>query len=667
MEKERKKIEALRRQIRKHETLYYVHDRPQISDREFDRLMQILKDLEAAHPEWVTPDSPTQRVSGKIAEKFQAVAHKLPMLSLDNTYNFGELEDFHKRVKKKLRLKEAAEVEYVVEQKIDGLGVTLTYEDGRLIQGATRGDGKSGEDVTANLKTIHPIPLNLAMDNAPFKTLEVRGEVFMKKNEFALFNKKREAEGKTAFANPRNAAAGAVRLLDTAITATRPLDIFIYSLGYMDSMPFKTHYEALAKLESLGFPVNPNVLCRTFAEVRKEIYKFEEERHSLSHDVDGLVIKVNSFVLQKKLGATSRYPRWAAAFKYEPEQAETEVLDIQCQVGRTGAVTPVAILQPVQVSGSTVSRASLHNEDNIEKVDVRLGDTVVIQKAGEIIPQVVGVVAQPGKKRIGKFRMPRNCPVCKTPLVRPEDEAVLRCVNSSCAAQLKERLWHYASRQAMDIDHLGPAVIEQLVEKGLVKNFSDLYNLNLEDLVPLERLAGKSAQNLLDAINNSKQAGLARLVYALGIRHAGQHAAAVLAQTFASMDHLQEASFEELESVMEIGPRIAGSLREFLDRKSNREEIRRLQERGVVMMADKKKTGGNQQGKQFVLTGTLEHVSRDQAKEKILAAGGRVTSTVSGKTDYVVAGADPGSKFSKAQKLGIKILDEQAFEKLMGS
>ncbi|MFQ5672783.1 MAG: NAD-dependent DNA ligase LigA [Nitrospinales bacterium] len=667
VEKDKQKIDELRRQIRRHETLYYVHDRPEISDREFDRLMQSLKDLETRYPQWIAPDSPTQRVGGKVSEKFRPVTHKIPMLSIDNTYSVGELTDFHERVKKNLGLQESDGVEYVVELKIDGLGVALTYEDGVLVQGATRGDGKSGEDVTANLRTLRSIPLSIPVENEAFESLEVRGEVYMERAAFARLNEQRESRGEAPFANPRNAAAGAVRLLDPSITAARPLKIFIYGVGYLKQPLFTTHYEALKTLKSLGFRVNPNIfLCKNFEKALALVKAWESKKKSLPYDVDGLVVKVNSLRLQEKLGRTAKHPRWAAAFKYEPEEAVTDVLDIRCQVGRTGAVTPVAILRPVVISGSTVSRATLHNEDEIKKLDVRLGDTVVVKKAGEIIPKVIRVVEPSGKTRQGKFHMPRNCPVCKTPLVRPEDEAVRRCVNSSCPAQLKERLRHFASRGAMDIDHLGPAVIEQLVEKGLVKNFSDLYDLTLDDLVPLERLAGKSAQNLLDAIEKSKQAGLSRLIYALGIRHVGQRAAVVLADVFSSLDNLQNASFEDLETVMEIGPRIAESLRAFFDRESNREEIRRLKEKGVVMAARKQESGGSLQGKQFVLTGTLEHFTRDEAKRKIQSLGGRITSSVSGKTDYVVAGADPGSKLAKARKLEVAVLDEAGFRHLIG-
>ncbi|MFQ5716259.1 MAG: NAD-dependent DNA ligase LigA [Nitrospinales bacterium] len=663
-EKDKEKIEALRRQIQRHEILYYVHDRPEISDFQYDQLMQSLKDLEARYPQWVTPDSPTQRVGGKASEKFQPVAHKTPMLSLDNTYNVAELEDFHNRVKKNLGWE--GELEYVVELKIDGLGVSLVYENGLLARGLTRGDGKSGEDVTANLKTIRSIPLRIPAENKSLEYLEVRGEVYMDREEFLKLNEKRKALGDPPFANPRNAAAGAVRLLDPSSAASRPLNIFIYSLGDMDPMPFDTHSEALEKLKSLGFRVNPNVfLCEKFDEILDLIQEWESKKKSLSYDVDGLVVKVNSIKLQKKLGSTNKHPRWAAAFKYEPEQAETRILDIQCQVGRTGAVTPVAILEPVPISGSTVRRATLHNEDEIRRKDIRVGDRVEIEKAGEIIPRIIRVVEQPEKPRQDKFRMPRCCPVCETPLVRPEGEAVWRCVNASCSAQLKERLRHFASRQAMDINHLGPAVIEQLADRGLVKKISDLYNLAMDDLEPLERLAEKSARNLLDEIEKSKQAGLVRVIYSLGIRHVGQRAATVLAETFGTMDCLQQASYEELEAVMEIGPRIAESLCAFFERQSNREEICRLVEQGVAMSAYRKRTNSRLEGKQFVLTGTLENLSRDQAKRKIMALGGRVTSSVSKKTDYVVAGADPGSKLSKAEKLGVKVLDEEKFRQLI--
>ena len=573
-------MQKLRRQIHHHDRLYYVEDSPEISDREYDKLMQRLKSLEEKHPEWVTEDSPTQRVGGKVSEKFQSVRHKSPMLSLDNTYNLEEVREFHKRTVRTLSRELDREVpeesiRYVLELKIDGLGVTLTYENGRLVQGATRGDGKSGEDITQNLKTIRSIPLQIPMEKEAFRFMEVRGEVYLDQAAFLKINEERDKEGQPQFANPRNAAAGSLRLLDPDITAKRPLNIFIYNVGYMDTNPFQSHHEVLTKLKQLGFRVNPETeLCENFEKTLHVLEKWQEKRGALPYEVDGLVLKVDSLEQQRVLGSTAKHPRWAVAYKYEAEQATTQVEDIQVQVGRTGSITPVAILTPVVVSGSTVSRATLHNEDEIHRKDIRVGDQVVIEKAGEVIPKVVRVANEAKAKRGRKFKMPTHCPECKTKLVRPEGEAAWRCENFACPAQLKERLLHFASRNAMDIDHLGPAVIEQLTDSGRVKTFSDLYTLKEEDLVSLERLAEKSAQNLLDAIEKSKKVSLARLLHALGIRHVGQRAAQVLAQRFHSMSKLQQASLEELEAVVEIGPTMAESIHTFFDAKENRKEMR---------------------------------------------------------------------------------------------
>ncbi len=670
---DKKEIEKLRQEIRQHDILYYVEDRPKISDREYDRLMQKLIDWEKEHPGEIPADSPTQRVGGKVSERFAAIAHKTAMLSLDNTYNLDEFRDFHSRVVKGLNKGEPEEsqvaeneIEYVVELKIDGLGVNLTYENGLFVQGATRGDGVTGEDITANLRTIRSIPLNVPTAKEDFNFFEVRGEVYLDRKAFLKINQERKAEGLAEFANPRNAAAGTLRLLDPAITAKRPLDIFVYSVGFMDRMPFKTHFEAMQKLKSLGFRVNPeNFLCRNFEETFQLIESWREKKETLPYEMDGLVVKVNDLGYQKKLASTARHPRWAVAYKYEAEQVVTEVEDIICQVGRTGSITPVALLRPVLVSGSTVSRATLHNEDEIKRKDVRVGDTVVIEKAGEVIPKVVRVANEAGKSRGQPFKMPENCPECETELFRPEGEVAWRCVNWACPAQMKERLLHFASRKAMDIDHLGPAVLDQLVDGGKVRHFSDLYILKMEDLVGLERLAEKSAQNLIDSIEKSKSAGLTRLLHALGIRHVGQRAGSILAQNFHSIDKLQKASFEDLEQVNEIGPIMAESLRAFFDQEVNQQEIDHLREQGVVLVEESKETGNRLEGKQFVLTGTLKDFSRDQAKEKILSLGGRVTSSVSTKTDYVVAGADPGSKRDKALKLGVEILDEEKFKALL--
>ncbi len=657
------KVEQLRKAIQRHDHLYYVKDQPGISDREYDRLMQSLKDLEAKHPEWITPDSPTQRVGGQPAEGFATVVHKVPMLSLDNTYNVEELRDFHNRVVKNLGTEE---VEYVVELKIDGLGVSLFYEDGKFVRGATRGDGKTGEDITSNLKTIRSIPLVTPMQKAGYKSMEVRGEVYMDRKGFEALNRRREDQGEAPFANPRNAAAGSLRLLDSRITASRPLNIWVYALGHFEGPAFHNHFEMLEKMRGLGFRTNPNTsLCKSFDNIHKMIDEWQEKQATLDYAVDGLVIKVNSIPAQNKLGSTNKHPRWAAAFKYEAEEAETVVEKILVQVGRTGSITPVAELTPVFVSGSTVSRATLHNEDEIARLDVRVGDRVVIIKAGEIIPKVVRVLKTKGKKRKPPFKMPKTCPECASKIERPEGEAVWRCVNAACPAQLKERLLHFASRNAMDIDHLGTAIVDQLVDKGKVKSFYEIFDLKLEDVSTLERMAEKSAENLIGAIAKSKKAGLARLVFGLGIRHVGQRVAQVLAQTYGSMDALAKAPYEDLETIDEIGPRIAESIREFFGEKHNKKELCKLKQHKLVMTEENKAGGGSLSGKQFVLTGTLENMTRDEAKRKIIEAGGRVTSSVSAKTDYVLAGTDPGSKLTKAQKLGIPILNEKEFQKLL--
>jgi DNA ligase (NAD+) len=656
-------IETLKQTIHQHDHLYYVKNSPTISDQEYDALFRRLKELESAHPENVTSDSPTQRVGGKVDERFKAIMHPVPMLSLDNTYNVDEVRAFQQRVHRGLPDVSEESVEYVVELKFDGLAVALTYEDGLLVRGATRGDGLQGEDITANLRTIRSIPLSI-----DFKSrIEVRGEVFMPKNEFERINAQRLAEGETPFANPRNAAAGALRLLDPAITAERKLDIFIYSLGYLEDNPFQTHSEMQEKLSELRFPINDQSrLCKSFESAIALIEEFRDKRKNLDYEVDGLVIQLNSLAHREKLGSTSKFPRWAVAYKYEAEQAVTEILEIVCQVGRTGSITPVAELRPVFVSGSTVSRATLHNEDEIKRKDIRVGDQVVIEKAGEIIPKVIRVI-EPSGKREKPFDMPATCPECQTPIHREESEAVWRCVNSACPAQLKERLRYFASRKAMDIDHLGPAVIEQLIDSERVKNFSDLYSLKMEEVASLERMAEKSAQNLIDEIEKSKSAGLSRFLHGLGVRHVGQRTATLLARKFKTIEKLLETSFEELEKTHEVGSIIAESLRTFLDSENNRQEIVRLQEQGILMEEQGGEDGGPLEDKQFVLTGTLSRFTREEAKEKIESLGGRVTSTVSKKTDYLVAGESAGSKLKKAQKLGIEILNEEALQKLLES
>jgi len=544
--------------------------------------------------------------------------------------------------------------------------VALTYEDGLLVSGATRGDGLQGEDITANLRTIRSVPLRI--DSKSFSRIEVRGEVYMPKKEFERINAKRVEEGEAPFANPRNAAAGALRLLNPAITAERKLDIFIYTVGYLKGNFFQTHYEMQEKLSELRFPVNEhNRLCKDFESALVLIEEFRGKRNELNYEVDGLVIQLNSLAHRKKLGATSKFPRWAVAYKYETEQVVTEIMDIVCQVGRTGSITPVAKLKPVLVSGSTVSRATLHNEDEIKHKDIRVGDQVVIEKAGEIIPKIIRVIESSAGRR-KPFEMPTICPECQAPICREKSEAVWRCVNSSCPAQLKERLRYFASRKAMDIDHLGPAVIEQLVDSGRVKNFPDLYSLKMEEVASLDRMAEKSAQNLITEIEKSKSAGLSRFLNALGVRHVGQRTAILLARKFRSMTKLKETSYEDLEKTDEVGPIIAESLKSFFDRDTNRQEIARLRERGILMEErDDEKTGELFDGRQFVLTGTLSRFTREEAKEKIESLGGRVTSTISKKTDFLVAGASAGSKLEKAQELGTEILDEEALQKLLES
>ena len=664
-ETEKEEVALLRNKIHGHDYLYYVKDSPEIPDREYDSLYHRLKEIEGKYPECVTADSPTQRVGGKVDERFRKVVHPVPMLSLDNTFNVDEVRAFHQRVVKALPDIEESSIEYVVELKFDGLAVALTYENGKLVRGATRGDGLQGEDVTANLKTIRSIPLEISAE--PFKKIEVRGEVYMPRKEFQRLNVLREEVGESPFVNPRNAAAGALRVLDPAVTDSRKLSVFIYSVGFLDNNICETHSELQKNLASLRFPVNEhNRWCSNFEKTLALIEEWRTKKNDLDYEVDGLVIQLNSLAYRKRLGNTSKFPRWAVAYKYEAEQAETEVLEIVCQVGRTGSITPVANLEPVFVSGSTVSRATLHNEDEIRKKDIRVGDRVVIEKAGEIIPKVVRV-ADLKSKRNKPFKMPTLCPECQTRIFRPEGEAAWRCVNAACPAQLKERLKHFASRKAMDIDHMGPAVIDQLVESGRVENFSDLYTLKQEEVVGLERLAEKSAKNLIDAIEKSKSAGLARLLFGLGVRHVGQRAASILAETFRSIKVLKETSFEDMESVMEIGPVIAESLKSFLDQEANMQDIENLSNSGVVLEDPEaaRKEVGVLAGKQFVLTGTLSEFSRDEAKKKIESLGGRVTSAVSTKTDYIVAGKDAGSKLTKAKKIEITVLDEKEFQKLI--
>ncbi|HEX8706655.1 MAG TPA: NAD-dependent DNA ligase LigA [Pyrinomonadaceae bacterium] len=661
-------IQSLRDEIRRHEELYYVHDNPEISDVEYDALLVRLQQLEAEFPALVTPDSPTQRVGGRPAEGFDEYVHRRPMLSLDNSYNIEDLRAFDERCR---RLADGRSFEYVAELKIDGLSISLHYQDGVLVRGVTRGDGTRGEDVTQNARTIRSIPLRLkALDEEARAELEVRGEAYLSRGVFEKINAEREEEGAPRFANPRNAAAGTIRQLDPKIVAARRLDMFAYDLITGERKPFASHWEALDWLERAGFRVNPNrALCASIEEVIEFCRQMELKRDELGYEIDGVVVKVNSTALQDEFGATTKAPRWAIAYKYPARQATTQVLSIIVQVGRTGALTPVANLQPVLLAGTTVARATLHNEDEIKRLGVRLGDWVLIEKSGEIIPKVLKVVESRRNGTEKPFRMPKKCPVCGGLVSRPEGEAVSRCVAADCPAQLKARLLHYASRRAMRIEGLGEALVEQLVEKQIIRDVGGLYDLRLEELAALERMAEKSAANLIAQIGASKERDLPHLVYGLGIRHVGERTAAILARHFRSLQRLGGASVEELDAIHEIGLTVAESVRDWFDDPGNLELCERLRKAGVrtEMSSGASATEHDEAfaGKQFVLTGKLETLTRDEARALIEARGGRVTSTVSKKTDYVVAGEEAGSKLEKAVQLGLRVIDEAGLRALL--
>lgn len=662
-----RKIEKLRDEIRRHDELYYVGNAPEISDREYDELMETLQKLEAEHPELVTPDSPTQRVGGRPAEGFPEVVHTRQMLSLDNSYNIDELRAFDERCQ---RLAEGRALEYVAELKIDGLSLSLQYEDGLLLRGVTRGDGRIGEDVTQNARTIRSVPLRLKPQAKGIDSgLEVRGEVFIPRDVFERTNAEREEQGEPRFMNPRNAAAGAIRQLDSRLVARRKLDMFAYDLLVNGRKPFPTHWESLDWLDKAGFRVNPHrKLAKTIDEVIEFANEKEALRDELGYEIDGLVVKVNSAALQDEFGATSKAPRWAIAYKYPARQASTKVLDIFVSVGRTGAITPVALLEPVFLAGTTVARATLHNEDEIRRLGVRIGDTVMIEKSGEIIPKVLSVVTS---KRTGKereFEPPEKCPVCGGLISRPEGEVVARCVAADCTAQLLGKLIHFASRRAMRIEGLGVVLAEQLVAEKMVKDVGDLYSLTLEQVVSLPRMAKKSATNLLTQIEASKSRDLSSLVYALGIRHVGERTAGILAHELGSLEKLTEATIEELDAIPEIGLTVAESVRDWFDDEGNRALCDRLRAAGVKTETERSGSGETDErfaGKQFVLTGTLTTFTRDEAKALIEARGGRVNSSVSKKTDYVVAGEAAGSKLDKAQSLGVTVIDEDAFKEML--
>jgi DNA ligase (NAD+) len=661
-EEARRRIEELRREIEYHNYRYYVLDAPVISDAEFDRLVAELVALEQAFPEFITPNSPTQRVGGAPREGFATVRHRLPMLSLANAFEPGELRDFDRRVRAALP---GEQVAYVVEPKIDGLAVSLTYENGEFVQGATRGDGETGEDITPNLRTVRSLPLRLLKDAPPL--VEVRGEAYMPKEAFAQLNERREEAGEPPFANPRNAAAGSLRQLDPRVTAHRKLDIFVYGLGYSEGLALTSHHAVLEWLAAQGFKVNPHY--RLFPDIEAVIaycLSWQEKRFDLPYQIDGMVVKVDDLAQQERLGATLKSPRWAVAYKFPPEEAVTRLREIVVSVGRTGVLTPTAVFDPVHLAGTTVSRATLHNEDLIREKDIRVGDYIVVHKAGDVIPEVVRSL--PERRTGGEqvFRMPARCPVCGAKTIREEGEVAIRCPNISCPARLKESILHFASRNAMDIRGLGRALVEQLVEKGLVRNVADLYRLKAEDLVRLERMGPKSAANLLREIEASKKRDLGRLIFALGIRHIGERAGKVLAAHFGSLARLMAATAEELTAIPEIGPKMAASLRTFFSEPRNRQVVEALVSAGVNAVAQTATPGGGPlAGKVFVLTGALKGYTREEATARIEALGGRVASSVSRRTDYVVAGENPGSKFEKARELGIRILNEDEFNRLL--
>ncbi|MGB6607402.1 MAG: NAD-dependent DNA ligase LigA [Atribacterota bacterium] len=664
-----KKIEELREKIRYHNYRYYVLDDPTVSDAEYDRLMRDLIELEEKYPQYITSSSPTQRIGIEPVSGFTTVKHITSMLSLANAFSTEELQAFDQRIKK---LIPQQKLEYVVELKIDGLAVALVYENGIFIRGATRGDGVNGEEITSNLRTVKSIPLKLFGENIPPR-IEVYGEVYMKKSDFKKLNEERIKKGESLFANPRNAAAGSVRQLDPQITARRHLDTFIYRATFPEGNNSNVHMEVLNYLKNIGFKVNPHIkLFQDIGEVVSYCLQWIEKKEELDYEIDGMVIKVNSLRMREELGSTTRSPRWAIAYKFPAQQVTTRVQGIIVQVGRTGALTPVAILDPVRISGSVVQRATLHNEDEIRRKDIRIGDVVLIQKAGEIIPEVVKVIKE---KRTGKeteFLMPTQCPVCGAKVFRPEGEVASRCNSLTCPAQIKERIRHFASRNAMDIEGLGPAIIDQLVEKGLIKDISDLYFLERDDLISLERMAEKSADNLLDAIEKSKKKSLPNLIYGLGIRYVGVHTAEVITRYYPTLDKFKKANLEKLIEINEIGPKIAESIILFFKEKESLAIIERVRSTGLNFGQEEEKIREEKEvqmlaGKQFVLTGTLKDFTRTQAKEIISELGGRVTGSVSKKTDYVVAGEDPGSKYQKAQELGVPIINGEEFKKIITS
>ena len=659
----KERIEELRKKTEYFAKKYYDEDKPEISDFEYDMMMVELRNLEKEYPECKAEDSLTQKVGGHVKEGFQKVTHEVPLQSLQDVFSIAEVNEYIGKINEKAKENNIENKRYVVETKIDGLSSALEYKQGKFVRGATRGNGLVGEDVTENLKTIKTIPMEL---NEKINII-VRGEVFISKKDFEKMNKKREEEGEELFANARNAAAGSLRQLDSKITKTRPLDIYIFNVQKIEGKEFNSHFEELEYLEKLGFNVNPvRIPCKDEKEIEEAIKKIGKEREKLTFDIDGAVVKVDDLKFREILGQTAKTPRWAIAYKYPPERKETKLKDIICQVGRTGVITPMAILEPVKVAGSTISKTTLHNEDFIKEKDLKIGDTVVIQKAGDVIPEIVEVKKN---KRTGEekdFQMPKVCPVCGAEAIREEGEAALRCTGIECPAKLFRNLVHFASREAMNIDGLGEAIIKQLLDRNLISNMADIYSLTLEDIASLKKNGKKFAENLINAINNSKQNDLYRLITAFGIRHVGTKASKVLAKRYKTMDKLIEVTSSELAMVEDIGPVMADSIREFFLQDQTIDLINRLKQAGVNMeYQEEEGTDERFFGKTFVLTGTLEKYTRGEAGNIIEKFGGKTSSSVSKKTDYVLAGEEAGSKLTKAQNLGVKIITEEEFDEMI--
>ncbi len=659
--KAHKRIKELRAEIRHHNKKYFVENQPEISDYEYDQLIEELNALEKAYPEYITEDSPTQRIGSEEIEEFETVKHKGSMLSLNKAYDQEELRDFNKRVKKGWKNKT---IEYVVEPKIDGLGVALYYEEGSLKRAATRGDGVRGEDITSNVKTIKSVPLRLS-DESSLETAEFRGEVFMPRDAFDKMNEDRIKEGKEPFANPRNASAGTMRTKNPQIVADRPLDIFIYTLSYNENGSFSKHVETLKEMKKAGLKVNDFKVFKGIDQIIAYLDDYKSKKDQLNYEIDGMVIKVNDLNAHDTLGHTTHHPRWSIAYKYPPTRKTTSIKEIEIMVGRTGKLTPVAILEPIQLSGTTVSRASLHNEKEVQRKDIRKGDTVLVEKAGEIIPQVVKVIKEKRDGGEEPFQMPQKCPICGSSAKKIGSDVIRRCVNAQCPAQVKQRIVHWGDRDAMDIDGLGTKLVNKLVDNGLIHNIADLYELKLSELKKIDRMGEKSSQNLLDSIKESKEKGLARVLFGIGIPYVGQHIARIFADNFRNIEKIIKASKHHLEAIDEIGPQIAESVVSFFEEEKNKELIERLKNHGVKMISEEERHKQFLDGKKFVFTGALNKYTRDQASEYVRMFGGRITSSISSVTDFLVVGENPGSKLENAKQENTTIINESEFLKML--